>query len=283
MVGSPILNSSLYLPYFFQPRYPLPNRWFLILIRLSGSSVVAALPAILPSDRQRSPALSMSSRSHLMPWTTSQKYTPKQTFDEESNKPITVMASGLPRTHFKLLSRIIRPVFTLLILGVLAQLYLQLSAKLNLTVLEDPLLEPDNDWSLSYDTTAPSYVDWAKYAYTQYVTNSIYLCNSLMVFESLHRLGSEAERLMMYPEEWSIEAESSDAWLLRRARDEYDVKLQPVQIQRLEGDIIWGESFTKLLAFNQTQYKRVISLDSDANVLQVNTVLHDLLCITLKC
>jgi alpha-N-acetylglucosamine transferase len=218
-----------------------------------------------------------------MPWATSQEHTPKQTFDEESNRRMTVMVSGLPRTHFKLLGRIILLILTLLILGVLAQFYLQFSAKLNLTILEDPLLEPDNDWSLSYDTTAPSDVDWAKYAYTQYVTNSIYLCNSLMVFESLHRLGSKAERLMMYPEEWSIEAESSGAWLLRRARDEYDVKLQPVQIQRLEGDITWGESFTKLLAFNQTQYKRVISLDSVANVLQVNTVLHDLLCITLKC
>jgi alpha-N-acetylglucosamine transferase len=213
-----------------------------------------------------------------MPWTTSQQCTPKQTFDEESNRPKTSMISGLPRTHPKLLNRILRPVFTLLILGVLAQFYLQLSAKLNLSVPDNSLLEPDNDWSLSHDTTAPSNVDWSKYAYTQYVTNSIYLCNSLMVFESLHRLGSKAERLMMYPEEWSIEAESSDAWLLRRARDEYNVKLQPVQIQRLEGDITWGESFTKLLAFNQTQYKRVISLDSDANVLQVDAVPHGSPC-----
>ena len=30
----------------------------------------------------------------------------------------------------------------------------------------------------------------------------------------------------------------------------------------------WSDSFTKLLAFNQTQYDRVLSLDSDATVLQ---------------
>jgi hypothetical protein len=30
----------------------------------------------------------------------------------------------------------------------------------------------------------------------------------------------------------------------------------------------WSQSFTKLLAFNQTQYKRVLSLDSDATLLQ---------------
>jgi len=31
----------------------------------------------------------------------------------------------------------------------------------------------------------------------------------------------------------------------------------------------WAESYTKLLAFNQTDYDRVLSLDSDSTVLQV--------------
>lgn len=31
----------------------------------------------------------------------------------------------------------------------------------------------------------------------------------------------------------------------------------------------WAESYTKLLAFNQTQYARVLSLDSDATLFQV--------------
>ena len=40
----------------------------------------------------------------------------------------------------------------------------------------------------------------------------------------------------------------------------------------------WGDSFTKLLTFNQTAYKRVVHLDSDATVLQVGVVLPRARC-----
>lgn len=112
-------------------------------------------------------------------------------------------------------------------------------------------------------------IDWSKFAYCQYVTNHDYLCNSLMIFEALFRLESKAERLMMYPEDWQVDSNSSEAKLLQKARDEYGVKLAPIHVQHFDGEATWGDSFTKLLAFNQTQYERVISLDSDANVLQV--------------
>ncbi|KAJ3530281.1 hypothetical protein NM208_g9394 [Fusarium decemcellulare] len=116
-------------------------------------------------------------------------------------------------------------------------------------------------------------VDWSRFAYVQYVTGEDYLCNSVMIFETLHRLGSKADRLMMYPREvLDPEAEESDnhaGQLLIKAREEYNVKLQPITVQRREGDdLTWADSFTKLLAFNQTQYDRVISLDSDGVVLQ---------------
>ncbi|OBS22463.1 hypothetical protein FPOA_08800 [Fusarium poae] len=115
--------------------------------------------------------------------------------------------------------------------------------------------------------------DWSKFAYVQYVTDVDYLCNSVMAFETLGRLGSRADRVMMYPSEMlAPDAEYSDTkagQLLIKARDEYNVKLQPIEIQRREGDdLTWAESFTKLLAFNQTQYDRVLSLDSDGMVLQ---------------
>ncbi|KAI0834334.1 glycosyltransferase family 8 protein [Hypoxylon sp. FL0890] len=116
-------------------------------------------------------------------------------------------------------------------------------------------------------------VDWSRYAYTQYVTNAAYLCNSVMIFETLFRLGSKADRVMMYPETMMNPAEtnptSEDARLLVKARDEYKVKLVPVSVQRRAGgDSTWAESFTKLLAFNQTQYDRVLNVDSDATILQ---------------
>ncbi|KAG6001872.1 N-acetylglucosaminyltransferase [Claviceps maximensis] len=116
-------------------------------------------------------------------------------------------------------------------------------------------------------------IDWSKFAYVQYVTDSDYLCNSVMLFEILHRLGSRPDRLMMYPSNMmsknpSVD-DSEDARLLVKARDEYNVHLRPIEVQHRSGsDPTWADSFTKLLAFNQTDYNRVLSLDSDATILQ---------------
>ncbi|KAK9312651.1 nucleotide-diphospho-sugar transferase, partial [Lipomyces starkeyi] len=91
-----------------------------------------------------------------------------------------------------------------------------------------------------------------------------------MLFEILHRLGSKAHRLMMYPSSFTVDgASTEESRLLRQARDKYGVKLVPIEIQRREtSDVTWAEGFTKLLAFNQTQYDRVLILDSDSTVLQ---------------
>lgn len=124
-------------------------------------------------------------------------------------------------------------------------------------------------------------VDYSRFAYTQYVTNSIYLCNSVMIFAKLASLHSKADRLMMYPSTMLPDPEAGttpassaipdtdDARLIVRARDTYNVKLAPISIQHRSGsDPTWADSFTKLLAFNQTQYDRVLSLDSDSIILQ---------------
>ena len=76
-------------------------------------------------------------------------------------------------------------------------------------------------------------VDWSRFAYTQYVTNSEYLCNSVMFFESLQRLSSRADRVVMYPS-YMLETgndDTHDARLLIKARDEYNVKLVPISVQ----------------------------------------------------
>lgn len=76
-------------------------------------------------------------------------------------------------------------------------------------------------------------VDWSRYAYSQYATSSAYLCNAVMVFEALHRLGSRAERILFYPEEWDTEVESStdrNSQLLVLARDHYNVQLVPIKV-----------------------------------------------------
>ncbi|EPS34287.1 putative UDP-GlcNAc: N-acetylglucosaminyltransferase [Penicillium oxalicum 114-2] len=123
----------------------------------------------------------------------------------------------------------------------------------------------------SFAVQPEKHVDWSRFAYIQYVTDTDYLCNSVMLFEALQRLGSKADRLMMYPEGFSVADgdDSRQAKLLRFARDKYGAKLNPIHVQSRDGgDRTWAESYTKLLAFNQTQYDRVLSLDSDSTVLQ---------------
>lgn len=78
--------------------------------------------------------------------------------------------------------------------------------------------------------------DWSQFAYVQYVTGLPYLCNSVMLFESLHRLGCKPDRLMMYPSGFSVEDDSTEGRLLRKAQDEYRVVLKPVEVQRRMSD-----------------------------------------------
>ncbi|TID06264.1 Glucose N-acetyltransferase 1 [Colletotrichum higginsianum] len=116
-------------------------------------------------------------------------------------------------------------------------------------------------------------VDWSRFAYVQYVTDSHYLCNSVMFFERLEHVQSKADRVLMYPstmvDPQATEGGRPDADLVLRARDAYGVKLVPITVQhRQSADPTWADSFTKLLAFNQTQYERVLSIDSDSTLLQ---------------
>ena len=58
-----------------------------------------------------------------------------------------------------------------------------------------------------------------------------------MLFEILHRLGSRAERLLMYPSSFEIElaaatSESPESNLLRKARDLYGAVLEPIVVQK---------------------------------------------------
>ena len=74
--------------------------------------------------------------------------------------------------------------------------------------------------------------EWSQFAYVQYVTNLPYLCNSIMLFERLHSLGCKPDRVMMHPSGFSLDDNSTEARLLRKARDEYKVKLTAVDVQQ---------------------------------------------------
>ncbi|GAB7360426.1 hypothetical protein MBLNU230_g8382t1 [Neophaeotheca triangularis] len=132
---------------------------------------------------------------------------------------------------------------------------------------------------LSSDPLPPK-VDWSRFAYSQYVTDSHSLCNALMVFESLHRFGSKADRVLLYPEQWDTHISSSrdrDSQLLNLARDKYNAVLQPIQLINAAGHAdpgtlqdpsTWDTSITKLRAFELTVYKRVLHLDSDITLFE---------------
>ncbi|KAL6359137.1 hypothetical protein LRP88_07354 [Fusarium phalaenopsidis] len=132
-------------------------------------------------------------------------------------------------------------------------------------------LHSDNRTSVMTPFPANVDIDWSRFAYTLYATDSEYLCSSVMILEALHRLSSRADRVVMYPSEMlRLEnAESSDARLLTKARDDYKAKLVPITVLHRRGaDSTWADSYTKLLAFNQTRYRRVLSLDSDSVLLK---------------
>ena len=121
-----------------------------------------------------------------------------------------------------------------------------------------------------------SKLDWSKYAYSQYATNQHYLCNSLMLFDSLDKLKSPADRMLFYPKTWDTDVSSSKdriSQLLTMARDEYKVKLRPVEMytlkrQNKDEEETWDASVNKLHAWNQGEYSRIIHLDSDITLLQ---------------
>ena len=93
-------------------------------------------------------------------------------------------------------------------------------------------------------------IDWSRFAYVQYATDQLYLCNSVMLFEILHRLESKADRLLMYPSTFIVQdsdltPKPEQSRLLKKARDKYDVKLQPIELQRRQvGDRESSYAFT---------------------------------------
>jgi hypothetical protein len=91
----------------------------------------------------------------------------------------------------------------------------------------------------------PEGVDWSQYAYCQYVTNPQYLCNSVMIFEALDRVGAKASKVMMFPSNWDITNDDDTGRLIRHAQARYNVQLSPNQVQHLSGETTWADSLTK--------------------------------------
>lgn len=88
----------------------------------------------------------------------------------------------------------------------------------------DPVV-PDVSYWKSTD------LDWTRYAYALYATDVEYLCNAVMIFDSLELYGSRADRLLLYADTLDVSDEGArEGRLLAKARDELGVKLQAVKV-----------------------------------------------------
>lgn len=97
-----------------------------------------------------------------------------------------------------------------------------------------PFFTPKHAPALKYKN-----VNWKHYAYSQYATDSHHICNSLMVFDQLDRLGAKAEKILMYPEDMDLIISNDrdrDSQLLVKARKEYGVKLVPIAVEGMRID-----------------------------------------------
>jgi hypothetical protein len=124
----------------------------------------------------------------------------------------------------------------------------------------------------------PAKIIWSRYAYSQYTTDTQSLCNALMVFESLDKLGSKADRVLLHPREWTKNPDTRIQWLMEVAKQKFGVKLQAVDLLGADNKEVvpgtisepsdWSLSVTKIRVFELVQYERVLHLDSDITLLQ---------------
>jgi hypothetical protein len=81
-------------------------------------------------------------------------------------------------------------------------------------------------------------INWKSYAYSLYATDSATLCHAVLIFDALAKLGSKADRVLFYPENWDTVISNSrdrDSQLLVIARDRYKAKLHPIKLLTVEG------------------------------------------------
>lgn len=115
-------------------------------------------------------------------------------------------------------------------------------------------------------------IDWSKLAYVNYATDINYLCNTFIIFKNLKRYGTQAKlHLLVSRSLLSSNNEDSESanMLLQRIKslDREQIVIKEVDsLFKPKDQSEWKDSLTKLLVFNQTEYDRVIYLDSDADV-----------------
>lgn len=75
------------------------------------------------------------------------------------------------------------------------------------------------------------------FAYTSMAMDQQHVCAALMVFAQLHALGSKAERVLFYPQDWEgnrTHMPEHVGIMLKEAQAHYGVKLMPVKVHGMK-------------------------------------------------
>ncbi|KAK0101441.1 N-acetylglucosaminyltransferase [Cadophora gregata] len=118
------------------------------------------------------------------------------------------------------------------------------------------------------------WIQWDDKQYIQIVADEEKLCSAVLTWHDIEEIGSRARRTLVYPSTWSPDEVETDpalnntltrkAHLLREARDKYFARLHP--IDALKENVAdrgrWADQYIKLIAFNLTEFSRVLVLDS---------------------
>lgn len=75
----------------------------------------------------------------------------------------------------------------------------------------------------------------SSFAYIEYATNLEYLCNAVMTFESLQRLGCSGSRVLLHPSDISPDDNSTEGYLLQKVSNDYGVELKAIEVQSRKG------------------------------------------------
>lgn len=113
-----------------------------------------------------------------------------------------------------------------------------------------------------------------RFAYIFYVTSNEYACAALQLIDGLvNRVGMDTSRIDLV----MLHGANLADVFLRRARDQLNVKTMSVKLLHADAtESTWETSLTKLRAFQDWGYDRVVYLDSDAVVMQSLDHLFDL-------
>lgn len=116
----------------------------------------------------------------------------------------------------------------------------------------------------------PNSVDWSRLAYVFYATDPDRLIPILVNVEQLRKLETKAQIDVICSFELRKSDRETNKWMHVLEQDNVHIThVKPITSKFNKDQKYWRESFTKLYAFNLTQYDRVIFMDADAVILRL--------------